>query len=278
MQDAADALARFIGKHPRLLVLTGAGISTGSGIPDYRDKDGNWKRNKGPIQYQEFVSGDPAQKRYWARSMAGWPQFHAARPNAAHRALAKLESAGCFSDLITQNVDRLHQRAGSRNVIDLHGRLDVVGCLDCGQTEDRDDFQTRLQENNPDWLHETQQINPDGDVELGNVDYERFVLARCKHCRGPMKPRVVFFGESIPGDIGREATRLSDEADALLVIGSSLMVFSGFRFARQMAQTGRPVAAVNLGKTRADDLIDLKIQREASELLSEVAESLTGTA
>ncbi len=271
--ETLAALTDFVGACERLLVLTGAGCSTASGIPDYRDHDGEWK-SASPIQYRDFVASDHMRRRYWARSTVGWPRFRRAQPNGAHEALANLEAGGHVGALVTQNVDRLHQRAGSRRVIDLHGRLDRVICLECGDETSRDEFQLRLEELNPDWRFDDVPTTPDGDVDLGEADYASFEVPACRRCGGMLKPRVVFFGESIPAATTRAANDALEAADGLLVVGSSLMVFSGFRFARRIAEKGLPVAAVNLGKTRADDLISLKVAGDAAHVLKRVAGSV----
>ena len=269
-----EALTQFVSQHAKLLVLTGAGVSTRSGIPDYRDANGEWKRSA-PMQYNDFVGSAASRQRYWARSMIGWPRVGLAQPNRAHRALAALESAGELSLLITQNVDRLHQRAGSDNAIDLHGRLDQVHCLDHDHVMARDAYQTLLIAKNPAWTVYDATTAPDGDADLDGVDFSDYDVVPCPECGGVMKPRVVFYGESIPRATTLRANAALDDADALLVIGSSLMVFSGYRFARTMARTGRPVAALNLGRTRADDLIDLKLAADIGLTLEEIARQLT---
>ncbi|MGI9335085.1 MAG: Sir2 family NAD-dependent protein deacetylase, partial [Gammaproteobacteria bacterium] len=187
------ALAEFVERHPRLLVLTGAGCSTESGIPDYRGRDGEWKR-KQPIQYQAFVRDETMRKRYWARSMVGWVAFGAARPAQPHRVLAAMERDGRVHHLITQNVDRLHQKAGSKTVIDLHGRLDNVQCLGCGARYEREAIQHELEVLNPHWTHGPSRLRPDGDVNLEGADYDAFQIAACAGCGGMLKPSVVFFG------------------------------------------------------------------------------------
>jgi NAD-dependent SIR2 family protein deacetylase len=267
------ALAKFIERHPRLLVLTGAGCSTESGIPDYRDRDGEWKR-KQPIQFQDFVRSETMRKRYWARSMVGWVAFGAATPGQPHRVLAAMEHAGLIHHLITQNVDRLHQRAGSQAVIDLHGRLDNVECLDCGAAVEREVIQRALEVLNPDWTYGESRLGPDGDVDLEDADYNVFEVAACSACGGMLKPSVVFFGEQVPRErVDACYARLS-EADALLVVGSSLMVFSGYRFVRASKAADQPVAALNLGRTRADLELDLKVERLCGEALAELAQHL----
>lgn len=269
----AVPLADFVARHPRLFVLTGAGVSTASGIPDYRDHAGQWKR-KQPVQYQDFLRSDSIRRRYWARSLIGWRWFAAAQPNAGHHALAQLERRGRIHQLVTQNVDRLHQRAGSQRVIDLHGRLDQVVCLSCGSISDRAAFQAELEIHNPTFAQQTAAIAPDGDADLEEEEFSDFQIPACDQCGGLLKPHVVFFGEAVPKTRVTSALAHLEEADALLVIGSSLMVFSGYRFARAAAAAGKPVAAVNLGRTRADDLLALKIEAPCHTALADLCTHL----
>jgi len=263
---SAAALARFIDAQARLFVLTGAGISTASGIPDYRDRDGGWKR-KPPVALQAFVSDATTRSRYWARSLVGWRRFGAARPNAAHHALAALERQGRVELLVTQNVDGLHEAAGSRAVVDLHGRLDRVRCLGCERRIPRADFQQELERANPGWSALEALDAPDGDAELEGLPFERFVVPPCARCGGILKPDVVFFGETVPRERVEQAFDALVRSDAMLVVGSSLMVYSGFRFARAAAEAGKPVAAINLGRTRADHLLSLKIDADCVGVL-----------
>jgi NAD-dependent SIR2 family protein deacetylase len=266
LADAAARLAGFIDAHPRLFVLGGAGISTASGIPDYRDRDGGWKRSP-PITLQAFVGDALARSRYWARSLVGWRRFGVARPNEAHRALAALERRGRIALLVTQNVDGLHQAAGHAAVVDLHGRLDRVRCLGCERRVARDGFQRELEQCNPDWLDLDALDAPDGDADLEGLAFERFVVPDCAACGGLLKPDVVFFGENVPRERVDRAARALADSDAMLVVGSSLMVYSGYRFARAAAQARRPIAALNLGRTRADDLLSLKIEADCAAVL-----------
>ena len=268
-----ERLAAWLDGRSRMAVITGAGVSTGSGIPDYRDGDGNWKRSP-PVQYRDFVESAAVRRRYWARSFAGWPMFAAAQPSAAHVALARLERAGLVGELVTQNVDRLHQRAGSRNVIDLHGRLDVVRCLACNDRTPRDTFQERLREANPDWNSSTARIAPDGDADLADVDFDRFVIPACTICGGVLKPDVVFYGESVPRESNVAALTTVESSDGVLVAGSSLMVWSSFRLVRAAAQRGIQVVAVNRGRTRADDLFAFKLDGECGAVLGAALERL----
>jgi len=273
-------LTEVIARAERLVALTGAGCSTASGIPDYRDDDGEWKRNP-PMRYQTFLGSEKARRRYWARSMVGWSLVDKARPNAAHRALAHFEGYGALRYLITQNVDGLHQKAGSRNVNDLHGRIDRVRCVDCDDVRPRIEFQDRLFEANPAFRAQAAAFAPDGDADLETdtdtaaLELERFRTLDCAHCGGVLKPDVVFFGESVPRDLVTEAMTRVDEADALLVVGSSLMVWSGYRFVKRAAQNQIPVVMVNLGKTRADGELDVKVQADCGETLTAVVEALS---
>jgi NAD-dependent SIR2 family protein deacetylase len=260
-------LKTFIEGHRRLFVLTGAGCSTNSGIPDYRDSDGNWKRTQ-PVRFQAFVADEQTRRRYWARSMIGWRRFRQAMPNDAHRALARLEARGQCGLLLTQNVDRLHQAAGSRAVIDLHGRLDLVRCMACAATIARTDFQERLVHLNASWADLDAAALPDGDADLEQSDFSDFVVPSCEACGGMLKPDVVFYGETVPRDQVAAAHSHLEEADAMLIVGSSLMVYSGFRFALAAARRGLPIAAINLGRTRADDLLTFKIEQRCETALS----------
>ncbi len=262
-----STLQDFVERHQRLFVLTGAGCSTPSGIPDYRDADGQWKRAQ-PVTYQAFMSEEKTRRRYWARSLIGWRLMREAKPNDAHRALAALEARGRTELLLTQNVDRLHQAAGSERVIDLHGRIDRVRCMDCEARSPRDALQDDLGRLNPDWFHLDATEAPDGDADLEGAEFSSFVIPPCRRCGGMLKPDVVFFGENVPRDRVDTAFRHLDEADAMLIVGSSLMVYSGFRFVERAASLGKPVAAVNLGRTRADALLALKMEAPCESALS----------
>ncbi len=262
-----DALASFVERHPRLFVLTGAGCSTDSGIPDYRDQKGDWKR-KPPVMYASFIADPHTRSRYWARSLIGWPYFQAALPNGTHRALLALEQRGRVELLATQNVDRLHQLAGSRNVVDLHGRLDEVRCLRCTGRQPRAQLQLELQRLNPAWSGLTATHAPDGDADLEAMDFSRFVVPDCERCGGILKPDVVFFGETVPPARVERCMQAVLAADAVLVLGSSLMVYSGFRFVQAAHAADRPIAAVNLGITRADALLTLKVEQPCAQALA----------
>jgi NAD-dependent SIR2 family protein deacetylase len=260
-------LQDFLDRHQRLFILTGAGCSTPSGIPDYRDVDGQWKRAQ-PVTYQAFMGEEKTRRRYWARSLVGWRLIRQAEPNDAHRALAELEARGRSELLLTQNVDRLHQAAGSERVIDLHGRIDLVRCMDCEQRSPRVELQDELGRLNADWLDLDAAEAPDGDADLEGADFSSFVIPPCRRCGGMLKPDVVFFGENVPRDRVDAAFRHLDKADAMLIVGSSLMVYSGFRFVERAVSLGKPLAAVNLGRTRADALLTLKTEEPCESALS----------
>ena len=270
MNPDARELARFLARAGRVAVVTGAGVSTASGIPDYRDRNGDWKHAR-PVQFADFVANPEVRRRYWARSFAGWTRIASAKPNRAHSALAAMESAGKVDTLITQNVDGLHHRAGSRRVIDLHGRLQSVRCMSCGEISCREAWQERLAAANPDWRTDTDYFAPDGDAKLRDEDVGDFVVPDCANCGGFIKPDVVFFGENVPSERVASAFEATDRADALLVVGSSLMVYSGYRFARRAAESGKPIAIVNRGRTRADDLAALRIDADCGDVLDHVS-------
>jgi len=250
-----------------VVVLTGAGVSTDSGIPAYRDEEGRWTQSA-PMQFRDFVGSPAARQRYWARSMVGWERMAQARPNAAHSALAEMEQRRMLRLLITQNVDGLHSAAGSANVVDLHGRLDRVICLTCKALSSRSALQARLLGDNPSFVGQSFVARADGDVEL-SVDYAQFRVPPCEACGGVLKPDVVFFGENVPAPRVETAMSALDGARALLVIGSSLMVFSGYRFARAAARLGVPIGIVNRGKTRADELSALRLDGNVGQLLAD---------
>ena len=266
-QAGAPTLSEFVAMHGRLFVLTGAGCSTDSGIPDYRDARGGWKRPQ-PVTYQAFVGELATRQRYWARSLIGWRRFGHAQPNATHHALARLERQGKLALLLTQNVDRLHQAAGSENVVDLHGRLDRVRCLACTRHLARTDFQAELLRLNPAWADLDAADAPDGDADLDGLDFSHFQIPPCPHCAGLLKPDVVFFGENVPRERVDAGMQALHDADAMLVVGSSLMVYSGYRFAHAAARAGKPIAAVNMGHTRADPLLSLKIEQPCAQALA----------
>lgn len=273
IREHLDTLVQAMAED-KFVVLTGAGISTPSGIPDYRDSDGV-RRGRQPMMYQEFLSAPESRRRYWARAMLGWPRVRQARPNAAHQALATLQQRGRISDLITQNVDTLHDQAGSHDVIELHGSLHRVLCLDCGQRSPRDEIQRQMEAENP-YLSGVDAVQaPDGDTLLDPAFEARFQVPQCPHCAGErMKPDVVFFGENVAQATAARAMAAAENAAGLLVVGSSLMAYSAFRLCRVIAERGKPLMAINLGKTRADELLDLKIGGSCEVLLPWLAEKL----
>jgi len=271
VHEGAHQLAAFLTHHANVLVLTGAGLSTASGIPDYRDKEGV-RRGKMPVQGPDFRKYEAVRRRYWARSMVGWPALAQAVPNAGHRALAELEADGAIRAVITQNVDGLHQRAGSARLTELHGNIHQVVCLDCHAQFSRAFIQLLLEDANPGLARPPAVPAPDGDAQLEPEALELFRIPNCVHCAGTLKPDVVFFGDGVPSACTEQAFAQLARADALLVVGSSLMVFSGYRFCRMAAQAGKPIAALNLGKTRADDLLSLKAEACAEQLLPELVQ------
>jgi NAD-dependent deacetylase sirtuin 4 len=253
-----------------IAVLTGAGVSTESGIPDYRGPTTR-HRKRTPIQHHAFVHDPEARRRYWARSTLGWPRFRAARPNAGHAALAALEGVGALSGLVTQNVDQLHQAAGHRQVIELHGALADVICLSCGAHEDRDTLQHRLLVLNPHWIERAADVAPDGDAELPSEHVASFRMADCLECGGPLKPAVVFFGGNVARPVVDAAYAVIDRAEALLVVGSSLTVYSGLRFVRRAHERAIPVAILNVGETRGDPFATLRLDAPAGAALTALA-------
>lgn len=271
-QADLDALVSLC-RGRRILALTGAGCSTESGIPDYRG-EGTRARARNPVRFDVYVADPHARARYWARALLGWPSFSAARPNRGHEALARLEHAGLVRAVITQNVDRLHHAAGSREVIELHGALAEVRCLACNSIEPRADLQARLLALNPGWLAHEAALAPDGDADL-DTSLAEFRVADCRACGGVLKPNVVFFGEQVPATIVERSYALVEEAELLLVLGSSLAVFSGLRFVRRAAARGLPIAIVTLGPTRGDSLATIKLEAPLGELLSRLAESVS---
>jgi NAD-dependent SIR2 family protein deacetylase len=251
------------------VALTGAGLSTDSGIPDYRGP-GSPKRS--PMTYQEFVSGPMAQQRYWARAYLGWRRLAHAAPNPGHQALVAMEQSGVLAGLITQNVDGLHEAAGQRDMVALHGRVREVVCLSCRRVTDRSELHAMLARLNPGFAERSVPIAPDGDAVLDDVD--GFRIAGCMWCGGVLKPDVVFFGENVPRDRVERCAAMVARASALLVVGSSLQVMSGLRFVRQASQAGIPVAIINRGPTRGDELATLKLEAGCSESLSALSDLL----
>jgi len=259
-----------------VVVLSGAGLSTESGIPDYRGPTGRERRAE-PMTYQAFVGGAAARQRYWARSHLGWRHVARAAPNAGHRAVAGLQRRGLLAGIITQNVDGLHQAAGARQVIELHGSLDRVLCLTCGQRTARDELDERLRAANPGWAAQIAAINPDGDAVLADEAAARFRVVDCRACGGLLKPDVVFFGENVPRARVDDCYALVGRARALLVLGSSLTVMSGYRFVRHAAKLGVPVVIVNQGRTRGDPQAIATIDAPLGPVLTALADGCSTT-
>ncbi len=258
-------LRDWLRRHRRVFALTGAGVSTASGIPDYRDEQGAWKRRP-PVTIQALRAEPGIYRRYWARAYAGWPHVSTVSPSGAHRAFAAWEATGSLLHVVTQNVDGLHQRAGHRAVIDLHGRLDTVVCLGCRARTPRDVVHTWIGAANAGWQADSATA-PDGDADIDAAAVARFEPPHCEACGGLLKPDVVFFGENVPPERYAAARAALEAADALLVAGSSLMVYSGYRFVLQAHEAGLPVVIVNRGRTRGDDLASLKIEGDVGTVL-----------
>ena len=259
--------------HGGVVVLSGAGISTESGIPDYRGETGSLRTHT-PMTYGDFVASESGRQRYWARSHLGWRTIARAEPNDGHRAVAVLQARGYLSGVITQNVDGLHQAAGARDVIELHGNLDRVICLQCGTTSAREALDRRLRGANPEFEAEVTRINPDGDAELPAEAVGGFRLVDCTRCGGVLKPDVVFFGENVPRSRVERCYRLIDDANAVLVLGSSLTVMSGFRFVRHAAKSGTPVLIINQGLTRGDPYAAQRVNLPLGQALTELTQRL----
>lgn len=273
MHDEHQLVALLAGR--RTFVLAGAGCSTESGIPDYRGPETR-HRARNPLQYRAFVGDADARRRYWARAYVGWPRMKGARPNPAHNALARLEREGFLTGVVTQNVDGLHHAAGSKNVVELHGALRRVICLGCGALTDRDALQRRIERDNPGISSVRAEVAPDGDADLDGV--EQFVVPVCDECGGPLKPDVVFFGENVPKPRVDAAYALLSAAEVVLVVGSSLTVFSGYRFVKRAWDAKIPIALVNLGESRGDPFATVRVEARAGEVLPRVAEALGGAA
>lgn len=282
-QTQIEELTNFVKTSKRLVVITGAGISTDSGIPDYRGPNGSYRKGHKPISHTEFVRNKFARHRYWVRNTEAWPAFGGLEPNTGHHILAKWEKRN-VDYIITQNVDRLHHKAGSTKVIELHGNSHHVSCLECGSTLERSDFQKLLKEANPNWKFvnrfttEKKEIlsRPDGDVEVAEeTSFENFVVPNCISCGGLYKPTVVFFGANVPKDIVAQTTDIVKQADKMLVVGTSLMVYSAFRFAQTAYDNQIPIGILNMGPTRADTLASLKIELPSSQALEQVDKLLS---
>ncbi len=255
------------------VVLSGAGISTESGIPDYRGPAAS-ARPVRPITYREFTTSADARARYWSGSLVGWPRIAGAVPNGGHRAVARMETGGALMGVITQNVDGLHLAAGSTRVIELHGSLSMVGCLECGRVVPRAEVQERMLQENSAWAEAAGELSPDGDSRMDVSRLPCFVVPACTACGGILKPQVVFFGENVPREVTESAFGLLEEAEVLLVAGSSLAVYSGFRFVERAARDGKPVAIVNQGETRGDSLAALRLDLPLGAALTRLASLL----
>lgn len=260
-------------EHGGVVVLSGAGLSTESGIPDYRGPSGALRRHT-PMTFQSFIGDPVARHRYWARSYLGWRQIKGARPNVGHFGVAALQRAGLVSGIVTQNVDGLHQAAGATDVIELHGGLDRVICRNCGHVVDRAQLDADLHAANPTFDAEVSRINPDGDADLADDELSGFVMVDCEPCGGPLKPDVVFFGETVPRNRVEQCFDLVDRAGSLLVLGSSLKVMSGFRFVLRAAKLGIPVAIVNQGPTRGDGYCSVRVDAPLGVVLSTLSQQL----
>lgn len=271
---AFEALVELV-REGGVVILSGAGISTDSGIPDYRGPSGALRRHT-PMTYQTFMGDPAARHRYWARSYLGWRQIARARPNAAHQAVAQLQRRGVLAGVITQNVDGLHQAGGAQNVIELHGGLDRVTCLNCGQETSRETLDQMLTAANPDFTARAQRVNPDGDVDLDEDELDGFVMVDCPHCgAGPLKPDVVFFGETVPRPRVESCFEMLDRSRSLMVLGSSLKVMSGFRFVLHARKLGIPVAIVNQGETRGDTYCDIRLDAPLGSVVPALDDAMT---
>ncbi len=270
-QLGAQHLSQLL-RNKRCAVLTGAGLSTDSGIPDYRG-NGTARRARSPMRFLDFAGSKEGRQRYWARATLGWPKMRDAQPNEGHRALKNLFDDGKFTGIITQNVDGLHQKVGTTSSVELHGALRQVVCLDCGLLHEREEVHQALLQLNPGWLQHKAEFAPDGDALLRDQLSESFCITDCA-CGGTLKPHVVYFGESIPAARVKSAFYALSRADALLVVGSSLAVFSGYRFVRQALKDKKPVYLINRGPTRADEQACLKIEASASFTLNALEEAM----
>lgn len=271
-----EALADLMFRR-NVLVLTGAGCSTESGIPDYRGPESR-KKKRNPIQFRDFMTKPHMRQRYWARSTLGWPRFRAFSPNAGHTALAAMQRSEMVHAVLTQNVDRLHHKAGSRDIIELHGALAETLCMSCGERRSRDEFQDRILADNPGFESIDVPLAPDGDADIPENVLDGFRVPPCVSCGGVIKPDVIFFGENVPRPRVDQAFSALDHADVLLVVGSSLAVFSGYRFVLRARDRSIPVALVNLGESRGDAWAKVRVDAPAGEVLPKLAELLGATA
>ncbi|XP_072750635.1 NAD-dependent protein deacylase Sirt4 [Anoplolepis gracilipes] len=265
-------LKEFIDKHHSLCTLTGAGISTESGIPDYRSAEvGLYARsNHKPVLYKEFCEREAIRRRYWARNYVGWPRFSSLKPNITHEIIKDLEYAGKIGCIVTQNVDNLHSKAGSKKVIELHGTAFRVMCLNCDNKICRYELQEIFQKLNPSMTAITQMIRPDGDVELSQAQVQDFNVPACDNCGGILKPDIIFFGDNVPRDTVQNVKNNVEKSDALLILGTTLTTFSAYRIVLQAVEANKPIAIVNIGKTRADEFVNLRVEGRCGDILSKV--------
>ncbi|KAL0867679.1 hypothetical protein ABMA27_008418 [Loxostege sticticalis] len=275
-QKDLEKLKDFLLRNEKILVLTGAGISTESGIPDYRSEEvGLYARsNHKPVQYQEFVKYPKVRQRYWARNFVGWPRFSKIEPNATHISIKNLQQIGKVTAVVTQNVDRLHHKAGSHNIIELHGTGYIVKCLKCPYEIDREDLQVELLKNNPDMKSTFSMIRPDGDVELTQEQVDKFRTPLCPKCEGPLKPDIVFFGDNVPKQRVEQVRHEVSSSDGIFVLGSSLTVYSSYRIILQAKEENKNIAILNIGPTRADDIVELKVSTKCGDILPELCNSV----
>ncbi|CAL4096671.1 unnamed protein product [Meganyctiphanes norvegica] len=267
---AIQHLQEFIDSHKRLLVLTGAGISTESGIPDYRSEGVGLYSTSSYINRKDFVSSSRARQRYWARNYIGWPRFSSFNPSFTHKTIAEWERRGKVHCVVTQNVDRIHHKAGNHKVIELHGTAFKVHCLSCKNMVTRHSFQRRLIDLNPHFAINPGEMRPDGDVDLTQDQVENFVIPSCESCGGVMKPYIVFFGDNVPKTRVEEVRENVNNSDGILVLGSSLYVYSGYRFILQAVENDIPIAMINIGETRADKHLTLKVEARCGEVLKNI--------
>ncbi|XP_024879897.1 NAD-dependent protein deacylase Sirt4-like [Temnothorax curvispinosus] len=265
-------LKEFVDKHERLCVLTGAGISTESGIPDYRSAEvGLYARSTHkPMLYKEFCNSETARRRYWARNYIGWPRFSSLKPNITHEILKHSEHVGKVGCIVTQNVDNLHSKAGSKEVIELHGTAFRVMCLTCDHKICRYELQRTFQKLNPSMIATAQMIRPDGDVDVSQAQVEGFNVPACDNCGGILKPDIVFFGDNVPHDTVQNVKANIESLDALLILGTSLSTFSAYRVVLQARDAKKPIAIVNIGETRADKSVDLRIKGRCGDVLPKI--------
>jgi len=267
-----EKLSDFLSKSKKLFILTGAGISTESGIPDYRSEGvGLYSTStKRPIQHKTFMDSSIARQSYWARNFIGWPRWSSFEPNISHRTLAKWEDSGKVSHLVTQNVDQLHYKAGSRSVTELHGTNSLVTCMNCSYYMPRIAYQRILEESNPFMVPRCAEIRPDGDVELSKEEVSTFRVPPCPKCDGILKPFVVFFGDNVPKARVQLVQRKLSGSDSVLVVGSSLYVYSSFRFINQAVENNIPISILNIGPTRGDKFAELKIEAKSGDVLTKI--------